>query len=530
MSRKGEARVAARRARAAGLLLHPTSLPGRFPIGDLGPSALAMLDWMVGAGFTVWQVLPLGPTGMGDSPYNSLSAFAGNPLLISPEALVADGLLPPEALQPWEEAPGASGPSAATGVDPESGAAVDYSAAVLCKENLLRQAFERFDSGELPALAVELERFATPERRAVWLDDWALYAALKRDHAGASWLDWEPGLRHREPEALARRSAELAVELRFAVFCQFLFFRQWAAVRLAAESRGIRILGDVPIYVAPDSADTWANSALFDLAGDGRLRAVAGVPPDYFSADGQRWGNPLYRWDVMQADGFRWWISRLRAQLEFAHVLRLDHFRGFVAYWKIPQRHKTARHGKWVKGPGESFFRAVRSALGGLPLLAEDLGEIDARVHALRSRLDLPGMRVLQFGFGTVDSDHSPHRHEPRAAVYTGTHDNDTTRGWFAGLGEDERHRVLTYLGATPESITTAMIRAAYGSVAELAILPLQDVLNLDGAARMNRPGQEGGNWCWRVRHQDVPEELPGRMRELAAATARLPATFQSPA
>ncbi len=513
MRSKGQAGAAARRARAAGLLLHPTSLPGQFPIGDLGPAAIAMLDWMVEAGFTVWQVLPLGPTGLGDSPYNSLSAFAGNPLLISPEALVADGLLPPEALAPWEGLPTAS---------------VDYAAAVACKEQLLRLAWERFAAGGFPELAAELDRFADTERRAAWLDDWALYISLKREHAGASWLDWEPALRGRDPQALRRKSAALADEIRFAEFCQFLFFRQWSAVRRAAESRGIRILGDVPIYVAPDSADTWANSALFDLAADGRLRAVAGVPPDYFSADGQRWGNPLYRWDVLQAQGFSWWIARLRAQLEIAHVLRLDHFRGFVAYWRIPERASTARRGKWVKGPGEAFFQAVREALGGLPLLAEDLGEINARVHSLRKRLDLPGMRVLQFGFGAIDSDHSPHRHQPRSAVYTGTHDNDTTRGWFAHVGDDERRRILTYLGATPATITAAMIRAAYGSVAELAILPLQDVLDLGSESRMNTPGKEGGNWAWRVRHEDVPDGAAGRMRELAEATARLPGSSGS--
>lgn len=508
MRRKGPAGTVARPTRAAGLLLHPTSLPGRFPIGDLGPSAIAMLDWMVSAGFSVWQVLPLGPTGMGDSPYNALSAFAGNPLLISPEALVADGLVPAEALAPWET--------------PEV-SSVDFPAAVRCKETLLRQAFERFESGSFPELASALERFADRDRRAAWLDDWALYSSLKRSHAGASWLDWEPGLRQREPGALRQHAAALARELRFAIFSQFLFARQWSALRGAAESRGIRLLGDVPIYVAPDSADTWAHRRLFDVDSEGRPRAVAGVPPDYFSADGQRWGNPLYRWDLLRDEGFRWWIARLRTQLELAHLLRLDHFRGFVAYWRIPQSARTARRGKWVKGPGEAFFSALRQGLGSLPLLAEDLGEIDDRVHRLRRKLELPGMRVLQFGFGSEDSDHSPHRHEPRSVVYTGTHDNDTTRGWFSHAGEDEKRRALTYLGATPETVTAAMIRAAYASVAELAILPLQDVLDLGGESRMNRPGNRSGNWSWRVRHADVPDGLPGRMRELAAATARLP-------
>jgi 4-alpha-glucanotransferase len=515
VSGKGPAGAVARSPRAAGLLLHPTSLPGRFPIGDIGPAAIAMLDWMVSAGFTVWQVLPLGPTGMGDSPYNALSAFAGNPLLISPEGLVADGLVSAEALRPWEGAESAS---------------VDFPAAVRCKEAILRQAFERFEGGSFPDLAVALERFADRERRAAWLDDWALYASLKRSHSGASWLDWQPGLRHREPQALRHHATGLASELRFATFCQFLFARQWTVLRAAAESRGIRILGDVPIYVAPDSADTWAHRQLFDLDPEGRPRAVAGVPPDYFSADGQRWGNPLYRWNLLRDEGYRWWIARLRAQLELAHLLRLDHFRGFVAYWRVPQRARTARRGKWVKGPGEAFFAAVRRGLGSLPLLAEDLGEIDDRVHRLRRKLDLPGMRVLQFGFGSEDSDHSPHRHEPRSVVYTGTHDNDTTRGWFAHAGEDERRRVLTYLGATPETVGSAMLRAAYASVAELAIVPLQDVLELGGEARMNQPGQRNGNWSWRVRHTDVPEGLPARLHALAAATARLPPPPSAPA
>jgi 4-alpha-glucanotransferase len=510
VTRKRTGGAPERGVRSAGLLLHPTSLPGRFPIGDLGPGAIAMLDWMVSAGFSVWQVLPLGPTGLGDSPYNSLSAFAGNPLLISPEALVSDGLLPPEALAAWETEPSSR---------------VDYAAAVRCKESLLRRAFQRFDSsapsGELAPLAAELESFANRERRTAWLDDWALYSAFKARHAGASWLDWDPEARRREAAALRHARTALASEIRFAVFCQFLFSRQWSAVRRAAEGRGIRILGDVPIYVAPDSADTWANTGLFETAANGRLAAVAGVPPDYFSADGQRWGNPLYRWDVAKASGYGWWISRLRRQLELAHFVRLDHFRGFVAYWKIAARHPNARRGKWVKGPGEAFFRAVEKALGGLPLLAEDLGNIDAPVHALRRKLGLPGMRVLQFAFGETDSEHCPHRHEPRSAVYTGTHDNDTTRGWLQGAGEDERRRALTYLGGTAETITAAMIRAAYTSPAELAILPLQDVLNLDGSARMNSPGRQAGNWTWRVRHSDVPGDLPQRMRELAEAAAR---------
>ncbi|MEO8276076.1 MAG: 4-alpha-glucanotransferase [Thermoanaerobaculia bacterium] len=514
MTGRRTAGVPPRRERAAGLLLHPTSLPGEFPIGDLGPGALAMLDWMVSAGFRVWQVLPLGPTGLGDSPYNSLSAFAGNPSLISPEALVGDGLLAANDLEPWRVAPSAQ---------------CDFNTAVRCKESLLRIAFRNFQSGSFPDLSAAVADFGAPARRAAWLDDWALYATLKREYGGISWLDWPAEARRRDARALARLRESLAGEIRFQIFCQVLFFRQSRALRSAAESRGIRILGDVPMYVAPDSADAWSRPELFDLAEDGHPRAVAGVPPDYFSADGQRWGNPLYRWEAMKADGFRWWIARLRTQLEFAHFLRLDHFRGFVAYWRVAAQAKTARRGRWVKGPGEAFFRALAGALGELPLLAEDLGDVDARVHALRRKLDLPGMRVLQFAFGEVDSEHAPHRHEPRCAAYTGTHDNDTTRSWFGQTGDDERRRATAYLGATPETISEAMVRAAYGSVADLALVPLQDVLNLDGAARMNTPGKESGNWTWRVRHSDVASDVPRRLQELASATARLPAPGSLP-
>jgi 4-alpha-glucanotransferase len=494
--------------RAAGLLLHPTSLPGRFGIGDIGPTAVAMLDWMASAGLSVWQILPLGPTGYDHSPYNSFSAFAGSPLLLSPEGLAADGLIDDAELAAAEV--------------PASDR-VDFVRVEATKSALLRAAFDRFRLAPRPELRDGFEQFADHRRRAVWLDDWALYAAIKRREAGRSWLDWPEGLRQREKRALDRVRRELADEIDLALFEQFLFDRQWRALSKAAKQRGIRILGDVPIYVALDSADVWAHRDLFELDASGRPRAVAGVPPDYFSAEGQRWGNPLYRWHTMARHGFPWWLDRLAHELERTDLFRLDHFRGFVAFWRVPAREKTARKGRWVKGPGERFFTAVRKRLGALPIVAEDLGEIDEPVVALRRKLGLPGMRVLQFGFAMEDSLHAPHRHEPDAVVYTGTHDNDTARGWFAGAGDDERRRALAYLGGTAETISGSMVRVAMASVASLAIVPLQELLDLGGEARMNTPARPAGNWSWRARHEDVPADLPRRLRELVAATARLP-------
>ncbi|MGE0640511.1 MAG: 4-alpha-glucanotransferase [Thermoanaerobaculia bacterium] len=499
-----------RPARAAGLLLHPTSLPGRFGSGDLGADAATLLDWLAAAGLSVWQMLPVGPTGYGDSPYNALSAFAGNPWLVSPDALAADGLLTPEEL--------------AAAATPEE-ARIDFAAVRRTRGRLLRSAFERHAARPDHPLHEELRAFADHERRRLWLDDWTLFATIREQQNQRSWLDWPDGLRDRQPAALAEIRSRHAGTVRFHEFVQFLFHRQWEALRAGARSRGVRLLTDLPIYVALDSADVWSHRELFDLEPSGQPRAVAGVPPDYFSQDGQRWGHPLYRWDEMARAGFPWWIARLEHETARADLVRLDHFRGFVAYWRIAAGEATARNGRWVRGPGERLFRALRARLGALPLLAEDLGDVDDRVERLRRRLGLPGMRVLQFAFADEDSLHAPHRHAPDAVVYTGTHDNDTTRGWFAGAGEEERKRALAYLGCEPSRISWAMVRAALTSVAGLAIFPLQDLLDLDSGARMNRPSATRGNWDWRVRHGDVPDDLPRRLRELIAATARLPVT-----
>jgi 4-alpha-glucanotransferase len=495
--------------RSAGLLLHPTSLPGRFGIGDLGPDAVAVLDWMRDAGLSVWQVLPLGPTGYEHSPYNSFSAFAGNPLLVSPDRLVEDGLVDRDAVRAGEVA---------------ASNRVDFAAVEKFKESLLRSAHARFRAAPPPALARELASFADRQRASTWLDDWSLYAAIKRREGGRSWLDWPAALRDRETRALSEARAALAAEIDYERFVQFLFHRQWGALRRAAGERGIRILGDVPIYVALDSADAWSRRELFDLEPNGRPRAVAGVPPDYFSSDGQLWGNPLYLWKRIAKSRYAWWLDRLAGALERADLVRLDHFRGFVAYWRVPADARTARGGKWVKGPGEALFRAARRRFGGLPFVAEDLGEIDEPVHALRRKLGLPGMRVLQFAFAENDSLHAPHRHDPLMAAYTGTHDNDTAKGWIASAGDEERKRALAYLGGTAATISESVVRATLTSSANLAIFPLQELLGLGPESRMNVPARNGGNWSWRARHAEVPADLPKRLREQVAASARLPA------
>jgi len=494
-------------ARAAGLLLHPTSLPSRYGVGDLGPGAVTFLDWAREAGQSVWQVLPLGPTGMGQSPYNCLSAFAGSPLLISPERLGEDELLSAEEAS-W----GAGEPTAE----------VDFARAEGARLAQLRAAWERFRRQPRSLLGEEFLAFRSAPEQHRWLADWALFSTLKAAHAGREWSAWDLELRRREPAALAAARARANDEIDFHAWVQFLFFRQWEALRGEAEARAIRILGDLPLYVAHDSADVWANPELFQLDAEGLPTAVAGVPPDYFSATGQLWGNPLYRWDAMAREGFPWWIARVRHNLRLTHLVRLDHFRGFAGYWAVPAGEKTAVRGRWEPAPGRALFAALAAALGDLPLIAEDLGVITPDVVALRREFDLPGMKVLQFGFGR-DSSHAPHRHEARGVVYTGTHDNDTTCGWFAALPASDQRRVLDYVGGQASTIGWDLIRIAYTSVCDLAIVPLQDILGLGSAARMNTPGRAAGNWAWRL--HPAAARVPAReyLHRLADLTARLP-------
>lgn len=494
--------------RVAGILLHPTSLPVRYGVGDLGDQVVLFLDWAAGAGMKLWQVLPLNPPGYGDSPYGCLSSFAGNPLLISPQKLLQDDLL--EAAD-VEDVPRFSDDH------------VEFARVGEYKLGLLRKSLRRLLARDAnDPLRIAFETFIAAPEQSGWLDDYALFMTLKEQAHGAPWWEWDRALATRNPEALSGVRKERADDIRFWQCTQFLFFRQWAAVREAAKARGIRIMGDVPIYVAGDSADVWGNPELFQLDERGLPTVVAGVPPDYFSATGQRWGNPLYRWDAMRETGYRWWIARVRTNLRFADIIRLDHFRGFAAYWEVPASEETAMHGRWMPGPGISLFEAIRAALGDLPLVAEDLGFITQDVHDLRRAAGLPGMKIIQFGFGQNDNPHLPHRYDAHTVAYTGTHDNDTARGWFEHASEFERDNARAYLGcAGADDVAWGLIRAVYTSVAATSIIPAQDILGLGSDARMNTPGAEEHNWSWRLPPGALTAEHADKLRKLAILTGR---------
>jgi 4-alpha-glucanotransferase len=497
--------------RAAGVLLHPTSLPGRGGIGDLGAAAERFVDFLAAAGQRLWQFMPLGPVGLGNSPYAAASAFAGNPLLIALEPLVERGWLGPELL---ERAP--SGP-------PEL---VDYGAAGAYKNAALRQLGERFASR---ADSTALDAFiAFRQEQAAWLDDYTLFMALKDAHRGQAWFDWPAELVRRQPAALASARRALAAGIHAHALSQFVFFEQWGALRTRANAQGIALVGDIPIFVAHDSADVWVHQDIFQLDAAGRTTVVAGVPPDYFSATGQLWGNPLYRWDRLASRGYDWWIERFRGALQHCDTVRLDHFRGFEAYWEVPAEDETAEHGHWAPGPGAALFGAVEQALGRIPLIVEDLGLITPKVVELREQLGYPGMRVLQFAFGDDASGtprgrnpYLPHNYVENCVAYSGTHDNDTTVGWFAALGEPERHAVRRYLGVDGHDIAWDLIRAAQASVARTAIVPLQDLLRLGSEARMNQPGRPDANWGWRYREDQLPGDLADRLAELIGVYGR---------
>ena len=489
--------------RRAGVLLHPTSLPSRFGIGDLGPAAFEFVDYLNRARQSLWQVLPLGPTGFGDSPYASPSAFAGNPLLIAPEPLLADGLLSQDELQELAALPAEQ---------------VDFGRLQPLKHRALELAFERGRD----RLGPTLDSFR--RAHADWLDDYALFSAL-RDEIGAAWTDWDPPLRARDPVALAAARERLATRVEYHEFGQYLFLTQWTALRDRARQLGIAIVGDIPVFVAHDSADVWAHQHLFKLDASGQPVVVAGVPPDYFSAVGQLWGNPLYDWEAMAAEGYAWWIARFRHLLELVDLVRIDHFRGFEAAWEVPAQATTAIHGEWVRGPGEAVFTAIGNALGGgqPPVVAEDLGLITDEVRALLKATRFPGMKVLQFAFGGgADNPYLPHNYlDPNCVVYTGTHDNDTTRGWLTTASEHEREHLARYLG--PESPHTAeeLMRLALSSTANTAIVPLQDVLDLGSEARVNTPGAPQGNWAWRVRADQLDPSRADCLAEMTLTYAR---------
>jgi 4-alpha-glucanotransferase len=498
-------------ARSAGVLLHPTSLPGPFGIGDLGPAAYAWIDTLAAAGQSWWQVLPLGPTGYGDSPYQCFSAFAGNPNLISPELLAEDGLLPREDLPAFELPPGP----------------VNFARVAEKKRLLCETAAASFRAAPNPNLKDEWDRFQA--ENASWLTDYSLFMSFKWLHNGASWQTWTDDYRLRDLRVPDWTPSGFPGEGGIHAFAQFLFFRQWDRLRSYAHSKGVRIIGDMPIFLAEDSADVWAHPELFLLDADRRPAAIAGVPPDYFSATGQLWGNPLYDWGAHEQTGFAWWAERVRAALRQVDLIRLDHFRGFEAYWEVPAGSPTAQTGRWVKGPGERLLRTLRDRLGGLPIIAEDLGVITPAVDALRTGFDLPGMRILQFAFGgAVEDRFLPHNYEPFTVVYTGTHDNDTTLGWFGELTTAERRYAVGYLGYDPDDIPWGMIREAWKSVAVLAVVPAQDMLGLGSEARMNRPGQPAGNWRWRL-VGPLDGGTIDRLADLTSLYQRLPRTGAGP-
>jgi 4-alpha-glucanotransferase len=497
--------------RASGVLLHPTSLPGPHGSGDLGESACHFVDWLVSAGQRLWQILPLGGIGAGNSPYMSSSAFAGNPLLIDLADLRQRGWLQASELAPE---PGFSAQ---------------------------RIAFEVVAPWRMQRLAIAATRFAEHasaadralydvfcERHAGWLDDYALFMALAEHHEQQAWCEWPVPLAGREPSALAAAAQALAPQIAFWRFVQWCFFRQWHGLRAYANSRGIRIVGDAPIFVAFQSADVWSHQNLFDLEPSGWPRVVAGVPPDFFSATGQRWGNPLYRWAAHAQQGYAWWVERVRSTFELVDIVRIDHFRGFAACWEIAATEPTAVNGHWVAGPGEALFEALARALGPVPIIAEDLGIITPDVVSLRKRFDFPGMRVLHFAWGGDNGNaYLPHNYEPDTVVYPGTHDNDTTVGWWASASEAERHHLRDYLVTDGRDIHWDLIRAACASVADTAIHPMQDVLGLGSEHRMNAPGLSEGCWQWRFDWSQVHPEHAQRLAALCRLYRRDGAPLQ---
>jgi len=493
--------------RSSGVLLHPTSLPGRFGIGDFGASAYRFVDFLENSQQTVWQILPLGPTGHGNSPYMAYSAMAGNPLLINLETLQGEGLLSEADL------------SLTLSFDESR---VDYEAVKEFKMMRLRSAAKNFKH---VADEEALEAFNTfCKKNDDWLEDYCLFMALKEDNGGAPWTQWDTEIVHRNPTALGQARVDLAEEIHFQTFLQFEFYRQWLAIKKYANERGIQIVGDMPIYVAHDSADVWARPENFMLDEQTlEPSQVAGVPPDYFSETGQLWGNPIYNWEKIESNGFAWWLQRIQCLLDQVDIIRIDHFRAFAAYWVVPADHETAIDGQWVNAPGQAFFETVARKLGKLPFLAEDLGLIDESVEELRDRFDFPGMKILQFAFG---GDHTnpylPFNVSPNFVIYTGTHDNDTTLGWFGQASDYEKQRLTDYVGAlNPTNVNWAMIRLAMASRANQAVTPMQDLMGLGADARMNTPGVGEGNWAWRYAESMLTPVICERLRQMSELYGR---------
>lgn len=494
-------------SRMSGILLHPTSLPSKYGIGDLGTEAYRFVDFLEMAGQHLWQVLPLTHTGYGDSPYQSFSAFAGQPLLISPENLLELGLISLETLNSCPKG------------DPEH---IDYGALIPWKTAVLKEAYDIYKK-KLPKKLTEKFALFCYEN-AFWLDDYALFMACKDENGGKSWLDFKEPYRSPSKKEKMKLLNQLSDSVRYYQFIQFLFFRQWKKLKKYANKHGVSIIGDIPIFVSMDSADVWANKSLFQLDEDGYPTAVAGVPPDYFSETGQLWGNPLYQWGTHKHDGYSWWIKRIRNQLDLLDYLRIDHFRGFESYWSVPYGSETAIDGEWKKGPDKSLFKAFQKTFGkNLPIIAEDLGIITPEVEALRDRFGFPGMKILQFAFeSTVESSYLPHQFTtPNCVCYTGTHDNDTTAGWYQTLNSDAKKKVKAYMQTDGSEISAAFIRTCIASTASIAVFPMQDALGLGSDARMNTPGVSSGNWDWRLRPGSLSPTLAQQLKELTILYGR---------
>lgn len=481
--------------RSAGVLLHPTSLPSKFGIGDLGPDAYRFVDFLSETNQKLWQILPLGPTSFGDSPYQCLSAFAGNPLLISFEKLVEDEIASKNILNDVPYFPEDK---------------VIYGDVIEYKFETLKKVFDEFQKKQNQKLKNDFGQFCNDEKN--WLESYTLFVAIKNYFEGKPWNEWEPQISQRKAEALEYLENHLREEIEYQKFLQFLFFKQWMNLKIYANSKGIKIIGDLPIFVAFDSADVWVNRHLFEVSEDGKPLFIAGVPPDYFSPTGQRWGNPHYKWDLMEKDDYKWWRDRISSLLKLTDIIRIDHFRGFYNYWKIPGDAPTAEKGQWVLGPGEKFFRTLEKYFGKLPIIAEDLGILVPGVYELRDKFNFPGMKILQFAFGSNgEKKFLPHRYVHNCVVYTGSHDNDTTLGWWNSIqndGTDTKDFFLKYTGSDGTDVCKDLIRLAYSSIADIVIIPLQDFLRLGSEARMNFPGKPDGNWSWRFQWSQITDNL----------------------
>lgn len=487
--------------RTSGILLHPTSLPGQFGIGTLGKEAYKFVDFLVESGQKLWQVFPLGPTGYGDSPYQCFSAFAGNPLLIDLEKLCEEKLLSESDLKSSE-------------VFNEN--AVDFGKVINFKMPILKKAFSTFSSKASALDKIKFENFC--ENNSIWLPDYALFMALKEHFGGKPWIEWDADIKLREEKALEYYTNHLKEKIEFQNFIQYLFFKQWAEIKAYANRNFIKIVGDIPIFVAFDSADAWANSDMFLFDEERKPVKVAGVPPDYFSATGQLWGNPLYNWEKLDATGYKWWIDRVKANLVVSDIIRIDHFRGFAAYWAVPFGETTAINGEWVAAPGKELFRAIEKALGTLPIIAEDLGLITPDVIDLRDTFNFPGMKILQFAFDSgEENDYLPHTYDKNCVVYTGTHDNDTVLGWYQKAKAEDKKFVQDYLNVTcdDKNVANEFIRAAWASTAVIALAPLQDVLGLGSETRINTPGVAAGNWMWRYKSTQLTSDVAANLRKI---------------